>query len=166
MERDGTPEETATLEHEGKRGEAERVTAAPPARALVEIDQAGCLALLGQSTVGRLAVSTEQGPQIFTVNYGVHDGAIVIRTGPGLKLAHASFHPVAFEVDQLDIGDRTGWVVEAVGHAEDITDAIDPRSTKLRRVVVDAWVSGSHPNCVAIARPRLSGRRLVPAPAS
>ncbi len=159
-------EEAVPLDHEGKAGAAEGSAGAAPARALVEIDEAGCLSLLEQSTVGRLAVSTEQGPQIFTVNYGVLDGAIVIRTGPGLKLAHASFHPVAFEVDQLDTRDRTGWVVEAVGHAEDITDAIDPRSTELRRVAIDAWVSGAHPNCVAIARPRLSGRRLVPAPAS
>lgn len=137
----------------------------PPARALVAIDEGGCRALLERATVGRLAVSTDDGPEIFTVNYGVHDGAIVIRTGPGLKLAHASFHRVAFEVDELDTVHRTGWVVEAVGHAEDITDAIDRRSSDLRAVVVDPWVSGPHPNCIAIARPRLSGRRLVPAPA-
>jgi hypothetical protein len=159
------PEETPATP--GRAASApEAASGAPPARSLVDIDEAGCRALLERSTVGRLAISTDEGPQIFTVNYGVHDGAIVIWTGPGLKLAHASFHPVAFEVDELDAEHRTGWVVEAIGHAEDITDAIDPRSTELRHVAVDPWVTGSHPNCIAIARPRLSGRRLVPVPSS
>lgn len=139
---------------------------APTGRLLVEIDEPGCWALLERSTVGRLAVSTDEGPQIFTVNYGVHDGAIIIRTAPGLKLSHASFNPVAFEVDELDAVHRTGWVVEAIGHAEDITDAIDPRSVRLRETVVDTWVAGDRPNWVAITRSRLSGRRLVPAPGS
>jgi hypothetical protein len=135
-----------------------------PIRLLVELDEEDCKALLGTGTIGRLAVATEEGPEMFPVNYGYLDGAIAIWSDRGRKLEHASFDRVAFLVDDLDLENRTGWVVEAMGHAEDITDAVDPWAVRLRALEVHPWVSGPHPYCIAILRPRLSGRRLVPAP--
>jgi uncharacterized protein len=133
-------------------------------RKLVEIGADECTELLKSASVGRLAVTSENGPEIFPVNYGYSDGSIVIWTGPGLKLTHASFDRVAFEVDSLDLDSRTGWVVEAQGHAEDITDTLDPWSIGLRELPVQPWVAGPHPNCIVITRLRLSGRRLEPDP--
>lgn len=135
---------------------------AAPARMLIELDPAECAALLGSASVGRLAVSTDEGPEIFTVNYGFLEGAIAIWTAPGRKLEHAAFDRVAFEVDELDPATHTGWVVEAQGHAEDITEALDPWAVRLRSLVIHPWVAGPHPNCIAILRARLTGRRLVP----
>ncbi|MGB7053501.1 MAG: pyridoxamine 5'-phosphate oxidase family protein [Acidimicrobiales bacterium] len=132
-------------------------------RLIVEISEDECQQLLASKSVGRLAVSTDVGPEIFPVNYGVLDGSIVLWAAAGTKLDHASFDRVAFEVDDLDAESRTGWVVEAKGRSEDITDTGDKWTSSLREVPVRPWVAGPHPNCVAILRPRLSGRRLVPA---
>jgi Pyridoxamine 5'-phosphate oxidase len=132
-------------------------------RLIVEISEDECQQLLASKSVGRLAVATDVGPEIFPVNYGVLDGSIIIWTGAGTKLNHASFDHVAFEVDDLDAESRTGWVVEAKGRSEDVTDTGDKWTSSMREVPVHSWVAGPHPNCVAILRPRLSGRRLVPA---
>ena len=132
-----------------------------PERVLVEISEDECRELLASMSVGRLAVATGEGPEIFPVNYGVRDGSIAIWTAPGTKLDHASFDHVAFEVDVLDAESRTGWVVEAKGRAEDISDTLDTWTSSLREIPVYPWVAGPHPNCIAILRPRLSGRRLV-----
>ena len=132
-------------------------------RVIVEISEDECQQLLASKSVGRLAVTTDVGPEIFPVNYGVLDGSIVLWTGPGTKLDYAAFDHVAFEVDDLDAESRTGWVVEAKGRSEDVTDTLDAWTSSMRDVSVRPWVAGPHPNCVAILRPRLSGRRLVPA---
>ena len=134
-----------------------------PERQLVEISEGECLELLESMSVGRLAVTTEEGPEIFPVNYGVRDGSIAIWTAPGTKLDHASFDHVAFEVDVVDTESRTGWVVEAKGRARDISDAGDAYTSSLREIPVHPWVAGPRPYCIAILRPRLSGRRLVAA---
>lgn len=131
-------------------------------RLIVEISEDECRQLLASKSVGRLAVTTDMGPEIFPVNYGVLDGSIVFWTGPGTKWDHAAFDHVAFEVDDLDVESRTGWVVEAKGRSEDVTDTLDKWTSSLRELPVHPWVAGPHPNCIAILRPRLSGRRLVP----
>jgi nitroimidazol reductase NimA-like FMN-containing flavoprotein (pyridoxamine 5'-phosphate oxidase superfamily) len=128
---------------------------------LIHIDERECRDLLLLESVGRLAVSTPQGPEIFPVNFLLVDDAIIIGTDPGLKLTHSSFDHVALEVDSLDHATRTGWVVVAKGRAEDITDAIDPWSTRLRQSVVDSWVDATLSHRVAIVHPTLTGRRLV-----
>jgi nitroimidazol reductase NimA-like FMN-containing flavoprotein (pyridoxamine 5'-phosphate oxidase superfamily) len=135
---------------------------APARNRLVALDERECRDLLLLGTVGRLAVTTPQGPDIFPVNYGIVDEAIVIETDPGVKLAHSSFDYVAFEVDSLEPSTRTGWVVVAKGRAEEITDAIDPWRTRLRQIRVHSWVEAPHLHHIAIVHPRLTGRRLVP----
>jgi nitroimidazol reductase NimA-like FMN-containing flavoprotein (pyridoxamine 5'-phosphate oxidase superfamily) len=133
-----------------------------PKSRLIPLDERECRDLLLLETVGRLAVTTPEGPEIFPVNYGLVDDAIIIGTDPGVKLAHSSFDHVAFEVDRLDYTTHTGWVVVAKGRAEDISDAIDPWSTRLRQFTVRSWIEAPHTHQVAIMHPRLSGRRLVP----
>ncbi|MGW3352896.1 pyridoxamine 5'-phosphate oxidase family protein [Nonomuraea rubra] len=52
---------------------------------------------------------------------------IVIRTGIGSKLAAATRHAVvAFEADEFDQEERTGWSVTVIGHAR--AAQIRPRS--------------------------------------
>ena len=95
------------------------------------------------------------------MNFRLVDEAIVFGTDTGVKLAHSSLHPVALEVDSLEDNSRTGWVVVAKGHAEDITDGIDPWSTRLRQTFIDSWVDLPLRHRVGILRPTLTGRRLV-----
>ena len=137
--------------------------ASPPVatRQLEILDEERCRELLQSATVGRLAVSTAFGPEIFPVNFVVVHNALVFATDPGVKLDHSSFARVALETDCLDPVTRTGWVVVAKGHAEDISDGADILSTRLREVEIDSWVQAPHRHRVAIMHPSVSGRRLV-----
>ena len=80
-----------------------------------------CFELLGSQTVGRLAVSIREHPDIFPINYVVDRGGIVFRTAEGTKLAASVLgRGVAFEVDALDAEAGEAWSVIVKGHAVEI----------------------------------------------
>jgi Pyridoxamine 5'-phosphate oxidase len=99
------------------------------------------------------------------VNYRLIDGAIVFWTSPGSKMAAAAEGAVvAFEVDDYQLADRTGWSVLAVGRADVVTDPdmaetvkatclqpfVDGRRDTLVRIEptflpVDAWSTETCP---------------------
>jgi nitroimidazol reductase NimA-like FMN-containing flavoprotein (pyridoxamine 5'-phosphate oxidase superfamily) len=80
-----------------------------------------CLELLRGETVGRLAVSIRDHPDIFPINYVVDRGGIVFRTAEGAKLAASVLgRGVAFEVDGLDDTAGDAWSVVVKGHAVEI----------------------------------------------
>jgi nitroimidazol reductase NimA-like FMN-containing flavoprotein (pyridoxamine 5'-phosphate oxidase superfamily) len=85
--------------------------------------------LLATGEVGRVGVTLGALPAIFPVNCRLIDGSIVFRTAPGSKMsAAAEGAVVAFEVDDYQLADRSGWSVLAVGRAEVINDlATSPR---------------------------------------
>jgi nitroimidazol reductase NimA-like FMN-containing flavoprotein (pyridoxamine 5'-phosphate oxidase superfamily) len=94
-------------------------------RGIDALSRTECLDLLARSHLGRLAFIDRVGvfPIIVPVNYLVHDGSVVFRTGPGAKLAAAvRGADVAFEVDEADDVERTGWSVLVRGTAEEILD--------------------------------------------
>ena len=66
-----------------------------------------CLELLATRPVGRVGVMTELHPVIFPVNYVLDGDAIVFRTGGGPALEHAADQPVAFEVDDIDVENKS-----------------------------------------------------------
>jgi nitroimidazol reductase NimA-like FMN-containing flavoprotein (pyridoxamine 5'-phosphate oxidase superfamily) len=116
--------------------------------------------LLAAGEVGRVGITIGALPAIFPVNYRLIDGAIVFRTGPGSKLsAAATGAVVAFEVDDYQLTDRSGWSVLAVGRAEVVDDP------DLAARVADAqpqpFVDGPRAAIVRIEPTFLSGRRLV-----
>jgi nitroimidazol reductase NimA-like FMN-containing flavoprotein (pyridoxamine 5'-phosphate oxidase superfamily) len=79
--------------------------------------------LLAAGEVGRVGITIGALPAIFPVNYRLIDDAIVFRTGPGSKLsAAAEGAVVAFEVDDYQLADRSGWSVLVVGPAEVVND--------------------------------------------
>ncbi|SHH33407.1 Nitroimidazol reductase NimA, pyridoxamine 5'-phosphate oxidase superfamily [Jatrophihabitans endophyticus] len=90
-----------------------------------QLDPATCWALLRTTTVGRLAVATDRGADIFPVNYVVDDGTVVFRTAAGSKLVAAlGTETVAVEADGVD-GARQGasamvWSVVLRGRATEI----------------------------------------------
>jgi hypothetical protein len=119
-----------------------------------------CRRLLATASVGRIGVSLEALPAILPVNYGMVDGAIVFRTGEGLKL-RAALHRtvVAFEVDESDADLREGWSVLAVGVAEVVSDLNTPDGW----TVPSTWAGGDRSHIVRIWPEFLSGRRITPA---
>ncbi len=115
--------------------------------------------------MGRLAVVAGGRPDIFPVNYSVaDDGSVLVRTDPGTKLSEGSQWWVAFEVDETEEADRSGWSVVVKGLAFDVTRTLDPRSRRLQRLSVDSWAPGPRARLLAITPEVVTGRRLLPRP--
>ena len=127
------------------------------------LDVEECNRLLASGEVGRVGISMGALPAIFPVNYRVIDGAILFRTSPGSKLSAAmSGAVVAFEVDDYQLEERTGWSVLAIGHAEVVRDfrtAFKALEAHLVPIVDSPrhWIIRIEPTFI-------SGRRLVRPP--
>jgi hypothetical protein len=126
---------------------------------LLDEDEARALLCLGE--VGRVGITIGALPAIFPVNYRVVDGAILFRTSPGSKMSAAvAGAVVAFEVDDYQLADRSGWSVLAVGPAEVVHDiavafqvveaGLEPLAGADRRTTI-----------IRIQPTFISGRRIV-----
>lgn len=130
----------------------------------IELTYATCAELLATHEVGRVAVCTADGPRIIPVNYTVVDDTVVFRTTPYSVLGmHAWNSRLAFEVDDLDPADRSGWSVVATGRGTVVED-----NAELRRIQSAGgprpWVGGQRWLFIRLRWDDLTGRRLGPAP--
>jgi nitroimidazol reductase NimA-like FMN-containing flavoprotein (pyridoxamine 5'-phosphate oxidase superfamily) len=117
-----------------------------------------CLDLLARPAVGRIALSVGALPVVFPVNFVLFDGDILIRTAAGTKLRAAAVNAVvAFEVDQVDPVDHTGWSVMVQGVASEITDEATVARAQRARLVPWAGHNGCY---LRIPCQVVSGRRL------
>ncbi len=124
-----------------------------------------CRRLLAMCEVGRVGITIGALPAIFPVNYRLIDGAIVFRTSPGSKLsAAAAGAVVAFEVDDYQAADRSGWSVLAIGRAEIVLDL--DLTFRVLAARLEPFVEGLRSSIVRIEPTFLSGRRLVHTPQS
>lgn len=122
-----------------------------------------CLHLLASGHVGRIGITLAALPAIFPVNYRLIDGTIVFRTAPGSKMsAAAGGAVVAFEVDDYELSDRTGWSVLAVGQAHVAED--DRITDKALHAGLEPLADGTRTAVVQIEPTFISGRRLVHVP--
>ena len=134
--------------------------ARPPGPGAVEhLKTAECWMLIEAGSFGRLAVEGLDGiPDVFPLNYTVHDGSIYIRSAPGSKLMAIAVHPVAaFEIDGEQDGFR--WSVVLRGSARRL--AIDK---EIRESDVQSLVSSSPTakyNYICVTPSSVSGRRFV-----
>lgn len=136
-----------------------------PDLAMVELDADECWALLRTADVGRLAVLTADGPDIFPINFAIDHGTVVFRTAEGTKL-EASTHGarVAFEVDGLDVAAGTAWSVvmkargEAVAQLEELVDTVD--------LPLFPWQASPKPRFVRLVPDAVTGRRFRVVPHS
>jgi uncharacterized protein len=128
---------------------------------MVVLDRADCLRRLGDSGVGRVAVTVAALPAIFPINYAVLNGDIMFRTSPGTKLAAAMHNSVvAFEVDDLDRHSRGGWSVVVVGRSREVTDPADIAAAK--RLPLTRWGRlGGAESVVRLRADLVSGRELA-----
>jgi len=117
-----------------------------------------CLALLGGSGMGRVAVTMNALPVVLPVCYAVLDEDVIIRTGTGTKLSAAVNHAVVtFQIDHLDGDER--WSVCVTGVASPVT-----RPEDLAAVVGLSMPTGLRtlrPHFVRIRSDLVSGRRLL-----
>ena len=119
-----------------------------------------CWQLLESGEIGRIAITMHAVPVVFPVNYAVIDATIVFRTSPGSKLAAAAAQAVmAFEVDDYERTDRSGWSVLAVGRAEVVHD-LDV-TAKVLAADLEPWAGSHRTDLVRITPDFVSGRRIV-----
>jgi len=119
-----------------------------------------CMRLLQSQSLGRVAIVVDGRPQILPVNYIFDQGVVVFRTAAGLKLARGPLRQVAFEIDRVDFQNRVAWSVMVQGTAQRITDTIDSRSERLRRLPVKPAAPGTRLEWLAIYSDHISGRRF------
>jgi uncharacterized protein len=97
-------------------------------------------------------------PVLLPVNYAIDGDTILVRSEPGAKLdAAARRSPVAFEVDETDAFDHSGWSVLVQGHVEEVTD--DPELDRLEHLDLHPW-AGEKSHLLRIVPQRMSGRRV------
>jgi nitroimidazol reductase NimA-like FMN-containing flavoprotein (pyridoxamine 5'-phosphate oxidase superfamily) len=127
------------------------------------LDRDECMRLLATQPVGRLAVVAGQYPMVVPVNFALDRGIIVFRSGPGIKLDAAQHRNVAFQVDEIDLGQRSGWSVLVTGMAEVVSDSHAPelieRTEALR---IEPFDERTKDQWVRIIPNEVSGRRIAP----
>ncbi|WP_225101680.1 pyridoxamine 5'-phosphate oxidase family protein [Streptomyces sp. CoH27] len=121
-----------------------------------------CRARLSTHGVGRIAVSTPDGPAVVPVNYQVVDDTIAFRTAPHSVPAAAVGADVAFEVDHVDDAMSQGWSVLVVGPARVVTEP-DAVRRLTESAHTEPWAGGPREMWVSIRPTRITGRRITPA---
>jgi uncharacterized protein len=133
--------------------------AVDPSAGVTVLEASACWTLLRSTQVGRLAVSVEDHPDIFPINYLVDHGTVVFRTGEGTKVADVISWPhVAFEADgyQPDVGEA--WSVVVKGRAEEIKNIHEVLDTMT--LPLFPWHAGPKHRFVRIVPTDVSGRRF------
>ncbi|MFI5797855.1 helix-turn-helix domain-containing protein [Streptomyces sp. NPDC051677] len=128
--------------------------------AFTELSRTECGDLLSTHGVGRLAVSTAQGPVIVPVNYSVVDGTIVFRTARGATPSLGVGSRVAFEIDRIDDAFSQGWSVLVRGNARMVTDPGEAERLA-RQAHSTPWAGGRRDLWVRVEPYAVTGRRIT-----
>ncbi len=130
-------------------------------RKLETLTEEECFALLSEGRVGRLVYQDEFGPVAVPVNYAIAQRSVVIRVEGGAKLAAMQQPRVAFEVDDLDEGQRSGWSVIVRGAGRELP--IEQVPALLRHMEggpPTPWATGIHNTWLEIPAEMVTGRRF------
>ncbi|MFG1695332.1 pyridoxamine 5'-phosphate oxidase family protein [Nonomuraea sp. NPDC049309] len=140
-----------TYQEDGLRG----------ARDLRELPVAEAMRLLAEAPFGRIVFTRHALPAVRPVNHAVVDGAIVIRTTPGMIIGGRMEQTVvAYEADELDERERIGWSVIVTGVAAPVTD---PGEAARLKGLVHPWVTGEMDQVIRIRPEIVTGFVLAPA---
>jgi nitroimidazol reductase NimA-like FMN-containing flavoprotein (pyridoxamine 5'-phosphate oxidase superfamily) len=128
-------------------------------RGVTALPEHTCWTLLRSAEVARLAVSVDNRPDIFPVNFVVDHGTVVVRTGEGSKFAAMMSNPVvAFEVDGNDAEVHQAWSVVINGRAEEIKQLHERIETM--DLPLFPWHADPKSRFVRIVPDVISGRRF------
>jgi nitroimidazol reductase NimA-like FMN-containing flavoprotein (pyridoxamine 5'-phosphate oxidase superfamily) len=119
-----------------------------------------CWELITTQKVGRLAVSINNHPDIFPVNYRVADRQVYFQTAAGLKLAAAVLSTgVAFEVDTIDNESETGWSIVVKGPAIEV-DSVEAVMFA-EDLHISPWAGGPKERYIRIDPVEITGRMIA-----
>ena len=124
-----------------------------------ELSEAECKQLLAEHSAGRVGFMAADGPQILPVTYQFRHGSVIFRTSPvGVLSGLVRRTSVAFEIDNIDEQNKSGWSVLVLGFAEAMAH---------NYLLTSAWETGPEPwadgvrNLFIEIRPRkISGRAV------
>jgi uncharacterized protein len=123
-----------------------------------ELSPAQCQKLLASHSAGRVAWNAPDGPQVLPVNYALYAGDVVFRTSPYGALSQLRQRTnVAFEIDDIDDEQGTGWSVVVRGNAQAVVQA-DPLARLWSSEAVVPWASGTRNLFIAITPKTVTGR--------
>jgi uncharacterized protein len=124
------------------------------------LDRAECMQLLSASVLGRVAITSRGLPVVLPINFRLVGSNIVFRTDSGTQLhAGTDNAVVAFEADDIDPRDHTGWSVVVTGMARATTDAAELAA--LCETPLSRWTSTGAARAVALSADFISGRRSM-----
>ncbi|UKY47905.1 helix-turn-helix domain-containing protein [Streptomyces inhibens] len=123
------------------------------------LSPAECHERLSTHGVGRVAVTVDDAPAVFPVNYTVADELIAYRTAPEAGPAAAAGQEVALEVDHIDDAFSQGWSVLVVGRAHVVTNSYESRRLE-EHAHTAPWVGDGRHQWIAIHPTRITGRRI------
>jgi uncharacterized protein len=114
--------------------------------------------LLGTAALGRLVTVFAGEPEIFPVNYVVHNHTILFRTAEGTKLFSAvANRTVIFEADDHNVAE--GWSVIVRGRARLLKT--EDEIQEADRGGLYPWTQTRKSNYVRVAPSDITGRRFV-----
>ncbi|HUF32427.1 MAG TPA: pyridoxamine 5'-phosphate oxidase family protein [Acidimicrobiales bacterium] len=126
---------------------------------LTVLERDECLRLLAGARLGRIGLTSGALPVVLPVNFFLDVDRILVRTGYGTKLEAASRNTVvAFEVDDFDPFDHSGWSVVVTGMARVIDDPAELED--LATTPIPRWAPGDDERIIAISTEMVTGRRL------
>lgn len=136
----------------------------PTKHRIVDLSVEDCLARLGsrrapqEQGLGRLVYAVDGDLQVRPLNYVLHQGEIIVRTGYGGLVDAVHRRNVLFEVDDGDARSSTGWSVIVRGVAEEVwrSDELGP----MRELPLRPWAPGHREHYLRIVPKAITGRLL------
>lgn len=97
---------------------------------------------------------------VLPVNFLLDADRILVRTGRGTKMdAALRGAVVAFEVDDFDSMDHSGWSVAVTGLASEVSQPADQEA--VRQMPIARWAPRGEAAVMAISTEIISGRRIT-----
>ncbi len=131
---------------------------------LEQLDKSECLRLISPGGIGRVGYAGTFGPTVLPVNYVLHDGTIVFRTGQDSLMGEdlrtgiaGAEYKIAFEIDEIDKSAQEGWSVLVRGSAHHV-DSETERAAVLE-AGVEPWAGGKREHFIRITPVSITGRR-------
>ena len=114
------------------------------------LDREECLRLLALATLGRIGFTSGALPTVLPVNFHLDRERILVHTARGGRLDMALKNAVvAFEADEFDPVDHSGWSVAVTGVTSELSGE-----------TVTHWAPVGDGALVAISTEVMSGRRI------
>jgi hypothetical protein len=128
-------------------------------RMLHVLDMAECRRLLPTVAIGRMAFTEAAMPSIQPAAFAISGEDVVIPTGLGSKMAAGSRGAVvAFEVDDYDLVERTGWNVTVIGPSRLIS--VPSQVAALDALGILPWAPAATHCYIALHMAVVRGRRI------